>query len=178
MVSPSTNPPTVLWRNHSAAYRKRRVVSLYTLLPVSVYLSFPSLFPPRLRPRRRRQNLRGDSPSDRLRQLPHIDTQQHTAAIMDLRVGGKYRIGKKIGSGSFGESCTLLCPTLLRCAAGCGWTGVGGGRSPLLGVVPPARTAQRRKGRVDPDSQWNQQAALFGEHSAASAHLTHVQDLC
>ena len=36
---------------------------------------------------------------------------------MDLRVGGKYRIGKKIGSGSFGTSCFYLCLLLLsyRC---------------------------------------------------------------
>ena len=27
---------------------------------------------------------------------------------IDLRVGGKYRLGKKIGSGSFGESLKLL----------------------------------------------------------------------
>lgn len=30
-------------------------------------------------------------------------TTQFKMASMDLRVGGKYRIGKKIGSGSFGE---------------------------------------------------------------------------
>lgn len=31
-----------------------------------------------------------------------------SSSRMDLRVGGKYRLGKKIGSGSFGESSRLL----------------------------------------------------------------------
>jgi len=29
---------------------------------------------------------------------------------LDLRVGGKYRLGKKIGSGSFGEHQAILYP--------------------------------------------------------------------
>lgn len=36
---------------------------------------------------------------------------------LDLRVGGKYRLGKKIGSGSFGESkmSLFLTPMLMPC---------------------------------------------------------------
>lgn len=32
---------------------------------------------------------------------------------LDLRVGGKYRLGKKIGSGSFGASSYLRCESLI-----------------------------------------------------------------
>jgi len=35
--------------------------------------------------------------------LPSKQFSNNTMTSMDLRVGGKYRIGKKIGSGSFGE---------------------------------------------------------------------------
>src|SRR5262245_13820266 len=38
---------------------------------------------------------------------------ESTAHRLDLRVGGKYRLGKKIGSGSFGTLCSILFPSSL-----------------------------------------------------------------
>jgi hypothetical protein len=37
-------------------------------------------------------------------QSPSIPSTTADPNLMDLRVGGKYRLGKKIGSGSFGGS--------------------------------------------------------------------------
>lgn len=40
------------------------------------------------------------------------DQQIPGANRIDLRVGGKYRLGKKIGSGSFGESASCCCTSV------------------------------------------------------------------
>lgn len=65
---------------------------------------------------------------------------------MDLRVGGKYRIGKKIGSGSFGESLfSLWCGREgLRTTAASRANGPGGATCHLsLLVLVSAQLAQQ-----------------------------------
>ena len=45
---------------------------------------------------------------------PVMHTSQNRMTSMDLRVGGKYRIGKKIGSGSFGELFRIVLKSSSR----------------------------------------------------------------
>ena len=70
-------------------------------------------------------------------QTTHFDYtgDKEELKIMELRVGGKYRLGRKIGSGSFGDIylgkcvCVCVCMCVRECVCKCCGRGIVVGES-------------------------------------------------